>query len=142
MPKQGDLIVSADQEDFDTTAPVENIKAFLAFFRDVIARYEGNEKYLVMLNNATQDILHTIELSPNMNAHDGYLYYKTLRDIRRERRLLKSENELLEVLLPFYSENKSFFDTLSRLQGVCRTTKEHIAQRSYRVKTSELEMMG
>lgn len=52
---------------------------------------------LTKLEGMQQDILHMIE-NDSFNAAEGYFYAKKLQDIRRERREIKNEIEIMSYL--------------------------------------------
>ena len=121
-------------EDFDTLHPHEQIKAFVAFLNAVKSRYEDNQRVQKETEDKTQDILHFIELSSNMNASRGFSMYQKISTVRRERRNCKSENDLLQPIYDFITANP-IIDQLAQVQGKCRTTKEVVSRRRYNMKT-------
>lgn len=65
--------------------------------RDIPDIYKGNREELDKLEGETQDLLHLIEFN-NLNASEGFKVYKELQKVRRRRRELKNQNELIEPL--------------------------------------------
>lgn len=128
------IITLKRQEEFDSMRPEENLKSFLAFARSVISRYEENQRLQTDLETETQDLLHLIELSPNMNACEYTKKCIQLRDVRRKRRACKNEIDLLKPLYEYLSDN-TLISQLSRIQGQCKTSKEVISQRQYTLRT-------
>ena len=125
-------------EDFDTLHPHEQIKAFVSFLTSVKKRYEDNQRVQKENEDKTQDILHFIELSENMNASRGFSMYRKMSVVRRERRNCKSENDLLQPIYDFITANP-IIDQLSQVQGKCRTTKEVVSRRRYNMKTDVID---
>lgn len=123
---------------FDSLSPEEKLREFLAFCRDVIARYEDNARRQTETERATQDLLHYVELSEDMNACRGYCMYSKIAETRRERRACKSENELLQPLYDFLKD-KSLINQLAQIQGQCRTAKESINLRTYTLRTDVIQ---
>lgn len=75
----------------------ENISDFLRFTREVKVKYKNAVENLEILDKATQDCLHQLELG---NSKDGRKILPELTRIRKARRLYK---DLTEVLEPFYT---------------------------------------
>lgn len=126
--------------DYDTVHPVERIRDFAAFSRDVIARYEENKRQLGVFECETQDVLHYIELHGDLNACEGTKMYRKLREIRRKRRLCKNEIDLLEPVYDFFTnQNPDLCHKLSTLQGRCKTLKAGIDQRQYTLRTGVIQ---
>lgn len=73
----------------------------LAEFVDMLSKFEEHwgciNRALEIKEDEQQDLLHDIELS-DFNAYEGYRIYKTLQGVRRERRNLKREKEMAEIL--------------------------------------------
>lgn len=135
MPKKHEPLTLSSVINFDSLDPVGQLQTFMAFAKDVITRYEENQRLWEETDKQTQDILHFIELSPNMNAVQGYHAYKKLADVRRNRRLYKSEIDLLQPLYEYLTNNMSVINQLTMIQGKCRTNKETIQMRSYSMRT-------
>lgn len=121
--------------DFDSLDPVSQLQNFMAFAKNVITRYEENQRLWEETDKQTQDILHYIELSDNLNAAKGYQAYKKLAEVRRNRRQYKSEIDLLQPLYEYLNNNMSVINQLTMIQGKCRTNKETIQLRSYSMRT-------
>ena len=132
------VITLKRNEEFDSLKPEDELKTFLSFARNVISRYEDNVKLQSDLEAETQDLLHFVELSENMNACRGNDMYKKMREIRRKRRACKNEIDLLKPLYDYLSDKKMIND-LSQIQGKCRTAKEVISQRQYTLRTGVME---
>jgi len=121
--------------DYDSMNPVEELKTFVAFSKAVVKRYEENLRLIDRYDEETQDILHKIELGNDMDCSNGYIMYRLLREVRRERRCAKSEVDLLKPVYEFLSSNKDLPDKLARLQGECRQMKDVISNRKYALRT-------
>lgn len=74
-------------------------------------------------------------MSDDMDGPRGYDMYKRVREIRRERRVCKNENELLRPVVNFLEQNPSIISDLERLQGSCQRLKETIDDRHYTMRT-------
>lgn len=125
-------------DDFDTLHPHEQVRAFVSFLTAVRRRYEDNQRVQKEAEDMTQDLLHYVELSGNMNAAAGFDMYRRLARVRRTRRNCKSENDLLQPVYDLLM-SCSILDQLTQVQGKCRTTMETVSRRCYQVKTGILE---
>lgn len=121
--------------EYDSLQPAESIKSFLGFLRNVKPRYDENFRLVGEADLKSQDLLHKIEMSEDMDGPHGYDMYKRVREIRRERRVCKNENELLRPIVNFLEHNPSVIDDLERLQGACQRLKETINDRHYTMRT-------
>lgn len=120
--------------DFDTTHALSHLEDFTAWCRQVVERYKGNERAVEMLDAQMQDIMHYIELSENLGGVDGYRSYCLLRDVRRERRKCKSENDLLRPLYEYLSD-RVVMNQLAQVLGKIRSANETISKRQYVLRT-------
>lgn len=124
--------------DYDSLSPSDCLKAFLSFLRQVKPRYEDNFHLVGEADYKTQDILHEIEMSRDKDIRNGYDAYKLLREVRRDRRVCKNENELLRPVITFLEKNPTLIDDLERLQSHCQQLKETIDDRYYTMRTDVL----
>lgn len=141
MPVPSDkLITLYRHESYDTLDPEGNIKDFTSFIRSVITRYEENERLVIEYEKETQDILHYIELHADLNAQQGCVMYKKLREVRRKRRKCKNEMDLLNPVYQFFkTEHADLQQKLSAVQGKCRTLKSGIDTRQYTLRTGVMD---
>lgn len=98
--------------------------------RDIPSRYKQNEEMLRKLDQETQDLLHFIELK-NLNAMEGYKAYKDLQRVRKERREIKNENELLAPIVDTLHGMKNKLSDLDHGIGKIRKVKTSQSQRRY-----------
>lgn len=122
------------EAEFDSLSAVENTKEFLAFARSVISRYEGDQRRQEELEAETQDLLHVMELSKNLNASEGYKLYAKLASIRRERRACKNEVEMLKPLYE-YLQDRRIINDLAQIQGKCSASRDVVSRRQYTLRT-------
>lgn len=123
--------------EYDTTHPEETIRKFCSDIREMVARYEGNKQRLLEIEGEHQDILHYIEISPFKKVTDGYKLYRKLAELRRERRALKNENDLLKPIHDAFSQ-PDILNRLSKVQGDVSKTHEAIDGRVYGMRTDIL----
>lgn len=73
----------------------------LAEFVDMLNKFDEHwgcvNRALEIKEDEQQDLLHDVELS-NFSAYEGYSIAKKLQEVRKERRRLKQERELAEML--------------------------------------------
>lgn len=63
------------------------------------------------------DILHEIENSDKLGAVEGYKLYKKLRDLRKHRRELKNQQQLIEPLYKWCQGNKTIGINLFKVKS-------------------------
>lgn len=125
-------------EEYDTLHPDETFRNFCAAVRTMLSRYEVHKERLEKLEAQMQDLLHFIEMGKNKNAKDGFILYQKLCEVRRERRIIKNEIDLLQ---PIYNNfhDTSLLDHLGNIQGECHTVKQLIDRKGYSVRTDILD---
>lgn len=125
--------------EYDTLHPEDTIRDFLRFLRDVKSRHAGNMRLIAEYNLQQQDLEHYVEMTDYLDRTAGHAFYRKLRDLRRERRAVKNEAELLEPLVAFIDTNTDFIKRLEQIQGTVGAKKKHIDQLNYTVRTNILE---
>lgn len=102
-------------------------------FKDVVKRYESNLEIIKQTEDELNDINHEIELSSPKDMYNGYLMYKTLRELRVRRRQAKDENDVLyEMYCYITSQNGIEVKTkMQKLQGHAVDTERKLNNRSY-----------
>ena len=123
--------------EYDTTHPEETISKFCSDIRKTLSRYEGNKQRLLEIEGEHQDLLHYIEISPFKKVSDGYKLYRKLAELRRERRALKNENDLLQPLYDAFHQ-PDILNKLGKVQGDVSKVHEAIDGRVYGMRTDIL----
>lgn len=123
--------------EYDTTHPEETIRKFCSDIRGMVSRYEGNKQRLVEIEGEHQDLLHYIEIAPFKTVPNGYKLYRKLAELRRERRALKNENDLLQPLYDAFRQ-PDILNRLSKVQGDVSKVHEAIDGRVYGMRTDIL----
>lgn len=102
-------------------------------FKDVVKRYQTNLEIIKQTEDELNDINHEIELSSPKDMYNGYLMYKTLRELRIRRRQAKDENDVLyEMYCYITSQNGIEVKTkMQKLQGHAVDTERKLNNRSY-----------
>lgn len=136
------LVERKEGMEYDTLHPVENIRTFVKFLKEVVSRWEGNFAEIGELNKQTVDLLHYIELEPEMDTKKGYEVYRKLREATKRRRTLKDENRLLESLCNYVKANPNILTQLAAQQGYCANQADAIARQAYLPRTDILEELG
>ena len=123
--------------EYDTTHPEETIRKFCSDIREMVTRYEGNKQRLIEIEGEHQDLLHYIEMSPFKKVPDGYKLYRKLAELRRERRALKNENDLLQPLYDTFRQ-PDILNKLGKVQGDVTKAHDAIDGRVYGMRTDVL----
>ncbi|MEW9093719.1 MAG: hypothetical protein AB2417_01445 [Clostridiaceae bacterium] len=74
--------------------PVEIIEQIIKSCDELEDLFKESTAKLSLLDRMQQDVLHAIE-GNNFNAYHGYLYAKKLQEIRKERRTVKKQINLI-----------------------------------------------
>ena len=125
-------------KEYDTLDTIENMKTFCSFVRNVIARYEENQRRQEEAETMEMDIEHAIELAQKLTEKEKKTLYNKLTDVLQTRRACKSENEILQPLYNYFSD-KVLLNKMNQLQGTVANIKEIIENRTYSCRTSILE---
>lgn len=123
--------------EYDTTHPEDTIRKFCSDIREMVSRYEGNKQRLIEIEGEHQDLLHYIEISPFKKVTDGYKLYRKLAELRRERRALKNENDLLQPLYDTFRQ-PDILNRLSKVQGDVSKVHDAIDGRVYGTRSDIL----
>ena len=124
---------------YDTLQPVAMLETFTGFCRNVLERYNGNERVLKDMEAQETDIIHYVELSDTLKSGEAYKIYAKLRDTLRQRRDAKNENDLLLPLYECLMKNPDIVNQLNKVLGTTRTKAEVISKRKYSARTDVLE---
>lgn len=130
--------VNESEKNYDTLGASDHVKTFCCFIRDVIMRFEENQRLQQQAETEEMDIKHAIELAPKLTESEKKYLYVKLTDVLQTRRACKSENEILQPLYNYLSD-KSLLNKLSQLQGTVSTVKEIISNRQYACRTGVLD---
>lgn len=103
-------------------------------YQNVIKSYERNEDDIRRIEEELNDINHEIELSSPKDLYKGWLMYKTIRELRIERRRCKNENELLKETYEYFKsqQGQAFKNKIQQLQGNATKVYEIQEHRTYR----------
>lgn len=101
--------------------------------QDVIKSYERNEERVKAIEGELNDLNHEIELTPSRNMYSGYLLYKSIRELRIERRQRKEENELMKDMYEYFKgqQGQSFKNKIQQIQGNAAKLREVQERRTY-----------
>lgn len=97
----------------------------------------SEEKYV---NDATQDLLHTLELCDN-SYHDKARISEALRQVRKERRTAKDKCLQLQPVADWIIKNNKTINGLEQLLGEVRKAEKNTENRYYNPKTDILEQI-
>lgn len=113
---------------------------FLQQGRDAKRRYEEAVALEQYPNEATQDILHTIELAPRRLI--GVDVARILHELRAQRREAKKELEVTDLFNKWATENKKALDTLEQVLGQMRKVLRRQPNDAYCYKTGIIAAKG
>lgn len=114
---------------------VENkIKDIIGLFDKVISTFEKNEQVIKGCEEELSDLQHEIELSKNKGVYHGYLMYVEIRELLRERRKAKDENEKIEALYNYCKNQKQTQKEFQRILSNYKNIEQKHQSRSYQPK--------
>ncbi len=116
----------------------KTVESFLAFLREADEQQRTAKTDEQYANDATQDILHRLELYDDTYEQTAELAVM-LREVRRGRRLAKDAKELAEKVTAWKTDNISAVKSLEQLLGVMRKKEESMKQRFYGERTDILK---
>ena len=89
-------------------------------------------------DEATQDILHNMEIDPVKYKERARLATK-LQSVRRQRRTAKDMTETTKIISIWVKDNKSIIGSLQRLLGDIRKAEKKQQNRTYIPRTNVIE---
>lgn len=114
------------------------IESFLDYLRETEQELHIAEQTEQAGNDATQDILHRLELCELEDVDAERLAYK-LRDVRRQRREAKDRIDQTAPVAAWLEERRTVVKELERLLGEVRKQERRANDRIYTPKTKVLE---
>lgn len=116
---------------------MNDIEQTVITIRDAIknypTKYTDNLDRIKKIEFEIQDLLHLIEFT-KFNASDGYKITKRIQELRKERRILKDENEQLNHVHPILKIWRDRLHQLDNAIGNIRKTKSNNSKRRYRCR--------
>lgn len=116
----------------------ESLENFLGYLREVQQEYNIAGLTEQEANNATQDILHNLELCDN-KYHDCAKLSLALRAVRQERRAAKDTQQILQPVISWIGQNAKTIKSLEQLLGAVRKAEKNIDCRHYNPKTDIID---
>lgn len=115
------------------------IQDFLDWMVRLKRRYQDCEEYLKYSNEATQDLLHTIELCVTTVQERHKILNETIK-IRRQRRAAKNEEAILTPLIIWMRDHPKEIESLESLVETMKKIEENTnGNKFYRSRTSVIE---
>ena len=111
---------------------IEHIKSVREVFVDTPKRYEFLTEQLKRVDDETQDLLHVLELG-KLDAIKTGEVAKRLKEVRKERRRIKDDLEVMEEVVGF-TKGRVNKNTISKLIGDVRKIEERKKTRKYRMR--------
>ena len=123
--------------------PIETGESILRYIDHISETYFANYNQIGELDRQLCDLNHIIEFTP-MDIQKGYKYAKQLQDIRRERRALKDENEMLKPMYDFLSTGQStaFRNGLANAIGKAKQRERTLPLRVYTPRSQAFQEGG
>ena len=106
------------------------IESFLNYISSVEKSFPFMELEMEKKNDETQDILHEIELG-NTTYKERAKIATRLRNVRKERRVVKDYLEEISALVQWVDENKSCLNKLKEVLGQVRKQEKYHQNRTY-----------
>lgn len=105
----------------------------VTIFQDVTRNYERNLEEIKRIEEELNDLNHEAELSEPKNMYQGYLLYKSIRELRIERRRAKEENELLKDMYEYFKsqQGQAFKSKIQQIQGNAAKLRDVQERRTY-----------
>ena len=116
----------------------EILSDFLTYLRDTKQIYNMAVQDENDANDATQDILHSLEIDGG-SYHELAKLSKVLQDVRRKRREAKDKTLCLEPIVQWIEDNAAVIKGLERLLGDVRKAERSLENRTYHQKTNIVE---
>jgi hypothetical protein len=95
--------------------PLENVAGFTQNLLDIDSRWKYLCEEIDKVNLEQLDLLHDIE-NGRFDVFRGYQKLAEVQSLRKYRRKLKNERELLEPLYKFYTQYKKLHNDLFRVK--------------------------
>ncbi|AUO19905.1 hypothetical protein [Monoglobus pectinilyticus] len=116
----------------------DKIADFLSYMEEQCQMYDIARDMLKECDEATQDILHKMEIDPVKYKERARLATK-LQSIRRQRRTAKDMTETTKIISIWVKDNKSIIGSLQRLLGDVRKAEKKQQNRTYIPRTNVIE---
>lgn len=116
------------------------VEGFLDFLREARAAYNIARSEESDANDATQDLLHSLELEEH-RYHDCARLSSALRDVRRQRRAAKDAVQRLHPLVEWMDRNNRTIKEMERLLGDIRKAEASTENRHYNHKTDIVQQV-
>ena len=113
----------------------DKIADFLSYIEEQCQMYDIAKDMLKECDEATQDILHNMEIDPVKYKERARLATK-LQSVRRQRRTAKDMTETTKIISIWVKDNKSIIGSLQRLLGDIRKAEKKQQNRTYIPRTN------
>lgn len=119
----------------DTQKWIERVSGLENIFEDAEIRGEELNREISKIDSKIVDLEHYIELSPSLNARDGYKVYRKLKDLLCRRRDIKNEIKVVSAI----NKNK---DASTCIKNILSTVKQCEKQKYHPRILDELFIKG
>lgn len=116
----------------------QGVEYFLEYIRQTEQLYHISIANEQEANDATQDLLHSLELEEH-DYHSSARIARKLKEVRQTRRAAKDLTLKTQVVVNWIDENRKTIKTLEQLLGEVRKAERNTENRIYTPKTSVIE---
>lgn len=113
---------------------VEAIEEFNKLIQSATSTYIYLSGQITQMDNEQQDILHLIEMSKDSKERSKLA--TKLKQLRKERRIIKNKFEYYQLLAPFVEKNRSVVGEIQRLLGELRKVEQKQKNPVYVMRTT------
>jgi len=113
---------------------VEAIEEFNKLLQSATSTYVYLNGQISIMDNEQQDILHLIEMSKDSKERSKLA--TRLKQLRKERRIIKNKFEYYQLLTPFVEKNRTVVGEIQRLLGELRKIEQKQKNPVYVMRTT------
>lgn len=118
-----------------------HIEDAIKFINEVKLKYRECGDYIDWARDATQDLLHTMELCV-ATVQERNKVYTQMQEIRRKRRVAKNEQAVLSPIMNWIQEHEKDIKSLEQLLGAVRRAEDNTnGAKYYRSRTDVVEKL-
>lgn len=137
-PSRRNLVLQGAAKNYDALNAENTLKDFASFLRNVISRYEENQRLMGEAEARESDLNHCMELTVDLTDKERRMIFRRLTEALQTRRTCKTENEILAPIYSYISD-KALINKLAQIQGAVSSVKDTVSSRSYGCRTSVLD---
>jgi hypothetical protein len=124
----------------DNNNIISNVEDFATLISGIEKQWDSLYDEIHNYDLKQCDLLHKIENSDRLGGCEGYKLYKELRDLRKERRLLKNRQAILEPLYEWALNNKKIGIDLYKVKSSMDKIKSQQDNWTYVSRTKDIKV--